>query len=447
MAAIPDHSPLHPNSGEEPMMVFLSRLGTEPQSLSEALQGPNADEWNQAWNDELAVLNKLRTWELVPRPLNKPVIPCHAILKEKRGPDSQIIKRKVRLVAGGHKQTKGIDYNETFAAAVKVPSICVVLAYAAQQDWEIHHIDIVAAYLNADINCEVYMEPPQGVLKETGDEGLVCQILKGLYGLKQSGRTWQKKLTATFMELGFTRSDVDHSVFIRKRGDETLIIPISTDDMVIAASKPSAVANFKIEICRYFDITDLGKIKWLLGFKIRHNHDDHIIGINQCAYLESMAARFSLVDSKPTYTPMEPGISLENPEKSKEMPDVPYQEACGHILWPAIISHLDVQFSIGTLAQYTHSHGQPHWNAIKHVIKYLYTTRKIWLIFDGKIDNLHSYTDANWGLQSHWHSISGYAFSLGDGCITWSSKKQSIIALSSTKAEYVATTHACKEAL
>jgi len=95
--------------------------------------------------------------------------------------------------------------------------------------------------------------------------------------------------------------------------------------MVIAASKPGAVANFKVEIHQYFDITDLGKIKWLLGFEIRHNHDDCTIGINQCAYLESMAAQFSLLDSKPTYTPMEPGISLENPKKSKEMPDVPYK--------------------------------------------------------------------------------------------------------------------------
>src|ERR1700722_4488588 len=125
----------------------------------------------------------------------------------------------------------------------------------------------------------------------------------------------------------------------------------------------------------------------------------------------------------------------------------PTKEACSHILWPAIISHPDVQFSIGTLAQYTQSHGQPHWNTIKHVIKYLYTTRKIWLIFGGKIDDLHGYTDADWGSQSHRHSISGYTFSLGDRCVTWSSKKQSIVVLSSTKAEYVATTHACEEAL
>src|ERR1700722_7392998 len=393
LSAAPYYPSLHPNPGEEPMLAFLSGLGTEPRSLSEALRGPNAAEWDRAWNDELAVLNKLHTWKLVPRPPNKPVIPCRAILKEKKGPDGQIIKRKVRLVAGGHKQTKGIDYDETFAVAAKVPSIRVVLAYAAQRDWEIHHIDIIAAYLNADIDCEVYMEAPQGVLKE-GEEQLVCLILKGLYGLKQSGRTWQKKLTATFTELGFTRSDVDHSVFVRKLGDNTLIIPVSTDDMVIAGTTPAAVADFKVEIQRYFDITDLGEIKWLLGFEIRRNRRDRSIGINQAAYLQSMAARFGLSESKPTYTPMDPGIILNNPEEPEEKIDVPYQEACGHILWPAIISRPDVQFAIGSLAQYTHSHATIHWNAIKRVIRYLYTTRNLWLIFAGEVDDLHGYTDA-----------------------------------------------------
>ena len=160
-----------------------------------------------------------------------------------------------------------------------------------------------------------------------------------------------------------------------------------------------------------------------------------------------MADRFRLADSKLVYTPMEPGIAYEKSEKTTEMIDAPYQEACSHILWPAIISRPDVQFAVGIFAQFTHNPEQTHWNGLKRVIKYLHTTRGLWLNIGGCNKEIRFYTDVDWASQTHRHSISGFAFQIGGGSITWSSKKQAVIALSTTEAEYIAATHTAREIL
>jgi hypothetical protein len=141
----------------------------------------------------------LGTWEIVDLPPEAKAIPRSVVFKEKIGPDGNVETRRARVVAGGHKQTYGVDYNETFAAAAKMPSVRVVLANGAQQDWEMHQVDVKSAYLNATLEDDIYMIPPEGVLKP-GQEGKVCKLLKAIYGLKQAGREWQKTLTTVFVE-------------------------------------------------------------------------------------------------------------------------------------------------------------------------------------------------------------------------------------------------------
>ena len=123
---------------------------------------------------------------------------CSEVIKVKHGPDGKIKSYRVRIVAGGHRQVKGINYKETFLAAAKMPTVCTVLANAAHQDWEIEHIDVKSAYLNAPLKEEIYMKPPHGILK-SGQEGKVLRLLKGLYGLKQAGRGWYLEMSKVLM--------------------------------------------------------------------------------------------------------------------------------------------------------------------------------------------------------------------------------------------------------
>src|SRR3984893_279263 len=348
-----------------PMFALLAgAIGDEPRTLAQALASPDAHKWKEAYQIELNQLSKLRTWDIVERPHDKPIIPCGYVFTIKLGPAGEVLKYKARVVAGGHRQKKGVNYDETFAAAAKIASIRVLLALAAQCDWEIDQIDVVSAYLNADLVDEVYMEAPDGVLGE-GEHGKVCRLRKGLYGLKQAGRRWYERMAHTFKTLGFNISKLDQSVFIRTKGNETVHVPVSTDDMIMMKNTRAAVDTVKSELRESFEITDQGELTWLLGFEVRRDRAARTVSMNQTAYIEALAWHFGLEDARPVRIPMDPAILLSKDQCPEKPIDVPYQEACGGVLWPAVITRPDIQLAIGILSQFTQNPAREHWEALK----------------------------------------------------------------------------------
>ena len=177
-----------------PNFVLIGALGTEPKSLDDALSRPHAKEWQTALDYEIGQLEKLGTWVIEDLPKGHNAIPCSAMLKDKRSPDGKITSYRVCIVTGGHRQVKGVNYSETFSSAAKMPTIWVILVNVATQDWEIEHVNVKSAYLNATLKETIYMKPPRGVLKP-GEEGKVCCLVKGLYELKQAGRGWYQKMS------------------------------------------------------------------------------------------------------------------------------------------------------------------------------------------------------------------------------------------------------------
>ena len=158
-----------------------------------------------------------------------------------------------------------------FSVAAKMPTVCVVLANTAEQDWEIEHIDVKSAYLNTLLKETVYMRAPSGVLKQ-GEEGKVLRLVKGLYGLKQAGRGWYLEMTKVFVKnLGSKRSKADHLVFYQKRGEEHTVVMVATDDMAVTLKRKQDVQKFKSEIMKHWDITNNGLINWFLGFEIKRD--------------------------------------------------------------------------------------------------------------------------------------------------------------------------------
>ena len=236
----------------------------------------------------------------------------------------------------------------------------------AHLDWHVHQVDIVAAYLNADLDDEVYMEAPHGILKPRSQD-LICRLQKGLYGLKQASRGWYLKLCGDLEEIGFKPSKTDASVFHRDSPKGKIIVPVSMDDMVIAGSTLKAIEVFKNELREMYGVTNLGEIRWLLGFKIRRDRKARTIGINQATYLKNVAEKFCIADAKPVYIPMEGGLILADGDGSNAI-NAPYQAACGSILWAVIISRPDIQFTVGILAQHTQNPTEVHWKALKRVI-------------------------------------------------------------------------------
>ena len=231
------------------------------------------------------------------------------------------------------------------------------------------------------------------------------------------------------------------------------MVAVATDDMALTSKRRMDADKLKDEIRRHWSITDGGELHWYLGFEVRRDWAVRTISINQCAYIEQMVKRFQLTNAKPVPTPKEAGAHFtkeqgpSTPTQLMQMHHIPYAEAIGKVLWPVMIYWADASYPVSVLAQFIQNPGKAHWEALKRVIVYLRCTKDLWLTFGGRANRLEGYCDADWAGQSHRHSISGYSFHLGQGTVTWSSKKQYIIALSSTEAEYIAQTHAAKEAL
>ena len=254
-----------------PDFALIGTLGTEPKSLDNVLSGPHAKEWQTVLDYKIGQLEKLGTWVIEDLLKGHNTIPCSAMLKEKHGPDGKITSYQVHIVAGGHRQVEGVNYSETFSSAAKMPTIQVVLANAATQDWEIEHVDVKSAYLNVTLKETIYMKLPQGVLKP-GEEGKVCHLVKGLYGLKQAGCGWYQEMSWVLIkDLGFTHSTVDHSVFFQHSSNEHTIIAVTTDNMAVTSKRAEDITRFKADIQCYWEITDNRPICWFLGFQISCN--------------------------------------------------------------------------------------------------------------------------------------------------------------------------------
>ncbi|TFY50793.1 hypothetical protein EVG20_g11324 [Dentipellis fragilis] len=398
----------------------------EPRTLAEARRGRTG---------------RAGTWVMENAPSGANVVGSKWVFKAKKDAAGNVVRHKARLVAQGFSQVPGVDYFDTYAPVAKLPSMRTVLALATQQDLELHQIDIKGAYLNGELTADevIYMKHPPGYTPADA-EGRVLRLRKTLYGLKQSGRRWYQKLTWIFVDrLGLVRCQVDQAVFYRRDESSTLIVAVHVDDCTIAATSKELVESFKAKVREFVEVTDLGELHWLLGIEVKRDRDARTIHLSQHSYIDSIIRRFNLEDAKPV-----PHLRL--PEYAI-MRDVPYREAVGALMYASLATRPDISFAVSTLSRFSTNPGPVHWDAVKRVFRYLKGTRELWLTYGDAERVLSGYADADGNAAEDRHAISGYAFMVNGGAVSWSSKRQEIIALSTTEAEYVAATHAAKEAL
>jgi len=268
-------------AAEDTALTYHALAAAEPEpTLKQALNGPDAAEWQEAIDYEIGQLEKLGAWKIVDPPARANLIPCHFVLATKRGPDGEKLKLRARLVANGQRQQYGIDYNETFAPTSSMSTIRAVLTVAARRDWVIHQVDIKSAYLHAEVKEDIYMRPPPGYLKGE-NAGKVLKLLRSLYGLKQAGFEWSEELEGFFIDAGFKRSQVDRAVYFKRLQDEHTVITVSVDDMAITSKHLKHVERFKDQLRERFEISDLGELTWLLGLKVERDRKAHTITLSE----------------------------------------------------------------------------------------------------------------------------------------------------------------------
>lgn len=436
--------------------------GVEPQSLAEARRLPEWSEWEKAIKEELDTLERAGTYVEAEAPAGANIVGSKWVFRIKRDADGHVVRRKARLVAQGFSQVPGVDYFDTYAPVAKLASIRTILAIAARYDLALHQVDIKSAYLNGELEEDevIYMKHAPGY-KPPNSGTRVLRLVKTLYGLKQSGRRWYQKFRGILCDhLGFKQCDVDQAVFYRADTESFMIVAVHVDDCTLVAKTDEVVTEFKKGLGEHVEVTDLGELHWLLGMEVRRDRDARTIHVSQHSYIESILRRYNMEELKPLSTPMDDKITLSTsmaPVTSDDfaiMRDVDYRGAVGALMYAALGTRPDIAFAVTTLSRFSSNPGPAHWDAVKRVFRYLNGTKKLWLWFGGVGDveedgtgGMTGYADADGQMQEDRRAISGYAFLIDGGAVSWSSKRQEIISLSTTESEYVAATHASKEAI
>ena len=309
-------------------------------------------------------------------------------------------------------------------------------------------MDVKTAYLNAPIDCEIYVEQPEGFeIKSPSHEKLVCKLNKSLYGLKQSGRNWNSLLHTFFFENGFTQSSVDTCVYIKHVDNNVAIVLIWVDDIIIAASNNCLLCEIKDLLKHRYKMTDLGLLTWFLG--IQFVRDNGAIKMNQTRYLTKLLEKYDMSNCKPRSTPCELKLKLDSEKPSDNC--AKYREIVGSLIYAMTCTRPDLCWIVTVLSQRLANPSDEHAIVLKHVLRYLKGSLNYELCFTKCVDGLQltGFSDASWGSSDDRKSITGYCFSLNK-CgpfISWKSKKQSTVALSSCEAEYMALAATAQESL
>ena len=428
----------------------------DPKTLAEAMARPDGDQWYKAAYEEIQALLNNGTWKLAKLPPGRKAIGSRWVFLLKHKKDGSIDRYKGRLVAKGYSQRPGFDFTDTFAPTAKWSALRAILALAALEDLELESIDISSAFLNGDLEEEVYMEQPEGFHQGAYDDFL--QLLKGLYGLRQSPRIWHKKLDKVFQEIGFAKVRCDHSIWIYQKDDVKIIIPVFVDDMTLASKSKEAIQRVKAELKARFKLRDLGPTTFLLGVGVERDRTNHILHLSQRQYIIDLLERYNHADCSPVGTPMDPGTKLtieqapSTPEEIEQMKTVPYIHAVGSLMYLAVATRPDIAYAVGVLARFNSNPGKAHWNAVKHLFRYLKGTLDYKLTYGPSssttTEMFQTYSDADHGGdKDSGRSTGAYVVKLGTGAISWSSKLQTIVTLSTTEAEYIAAVTAGQEIL
>ena len=209
-----------------------SELLNEPTSMTEALASPNKVKWKEAMEKEMESLHKNDVWDLVKLPKGRKAVGSKWVFKLKVGPDGMVHRHKARLVAQGFSQKYGLDYDETFSPVVRFESLRTVIALAVQNGLKLHQMDVTTAFLNGELDEEVYMKQPEG-FAEKGQEDLVCKLKRSIYGLKQSPRCWNSALDNQLKRMGFVQAKGDPCIYMASEG-EMFMIAVYVNDIVLA---------------------------------------------------------------------------------------------------------------------------------------------------------------------------------------------------------------------
>lgn len=415
------------------MALFLSH--GDPVQFTEASK---EEKWMEAMRSEIQSIEKNDTWDLVRLPAEAKRIGVKWVFKTKLNEDGKVDKYKARLVVKGYAQEEGIDYDEVFAPVARWDTIRILLAVSAQRGWKVYQLDVKSAFLYGELKEVVYVDQPEGFVKK-GEEDKVYRLKKALYGLKQAPRAWFSRIEGYFKQAGFNRSSHDHTLFIKREGERQIMVSIYVDDLIFAGNDDSLLEEFKQSMKQEFEMTDLGLMRFFLGVEVRQTPD----GIHLCQkkYAMEVLERFKMADCNSVKNPIVPGAKLSKEGGGEEADATLYKQLVGCLMY-LTVTRPDMMYVVCLLSRFMAKPREEHMLAAKRALRYLKGTLELGIFYKrGAELKVEAYTDSDYaGDVDDRKSTSGYVFLLSGAAVCWSSRKQEVVTLSSTEAEYVAAT-------
>ncbi|KAH9705270.1 hypothetical protein KPL70_011800 [Citrus sinensis] len=385
-------------------LVSGSLLNMVSECIKEAVTSAEGALWKEAINSEVESILQNHTWKLVDLPPGCKPLGYKWIFKRKMKADGSIDKYKARLVIKGYRQQEGLDYFDTYSLVTRINSIRMIIAIAALRNLEIHQMNVKTAFLNRDLDEEIYMKQPEGFIAP-GQENKVCKLVKSLYGLKQAPKQWHEKFDHTMITSGFKINECDKCVYVRETENGYVILCLYVDDMIIVGSDDDMIKSTKNMLKSKFDMKDIGLADVILGIKISRASNGLIL--SQTHYVDKILRKFNKDDNTMSKTPLDTSIHLSK----------------------------------------TREEGTDRWKAIVRVLRYLRYTRNYGLHYTRYPEVLEGFSDANWISDvKDSKSTSSYVFTLAGVAISWRSSKQTVIARSTMESEFIALDKCGKEA-
>jgi transposase InsO family protein len=414
----------------------------EPRDVGHALSDSN---WVNAMHEELENFERNQVWVLVDPPFSCKPIGTKWVFKNKQGEDGLVVRNKARLVAQGFCQKEGIDYGETFAPVARLEAIRILLAFAASRGFKLYQMDVKSAFLNGYIEEEVYVKQPPG-FEHPKFPNHVFKLQKALYGLKQAPRAWYARLKTFLLENGFKMGSVDKTLFLLRQGNDSLIVQIYVDDIIFGGSSHFLVAKFAESMSKEFEMSMMGELTFFLGLQIKQTQEGTFV--HQGKYTIDVLKKFDMADAKPISTPIPTSAALDADEDGESVDQKEYRSMIGSLLY-LTATRPDIHFAVCLCARFQASPRTSHRQAVKRIMRYLRFTPEFGLWYSASSTlSLCGYSDADFaGCRLDRKSTSGTCQFLGSSLVSWSSRKQSNVAQSTTEAEYVAAASCCSQLL
>nr|GFA35145.1 putative ribonuclease H-like domain-containing protein [Tanacetum cinerariifolium] len=420
----------------------MSMARGEPKRIHQALKDPS---WIEAMQEDLLHFKMQKVWILVDLPYGKKAIGTKWIYRNKKDERVIVIKNKARLVAQGHTQEEGIDFEEVFAPVARIESIRLFLAYASFMGFPVYQMDVKSAFLYGTMEEEVYVCQPPG-FEDLKHPDKVYKVVKALYGLHQAPRAWYETLATYLLENGFQRGTIDQTLFIKKQQKDILLVQIYVDDIIFGATNKALCQSFEKLMKDKFQMSSIGELTFFLGLQVKQKKEGIFISQDKC--IAEILRKFGLSKGESASTLIDAEKPLLKDSDGEDVDVHTYRSMIGSLMY-LTSSRPDIMFAVCACARFQVTLKVSHLNAVKRIFRYLKgkPLLGLWYLKDSPFD-LVAYSDSDYaGASLDKKSTTKGCQFLGCRLISWQCKKQTVVATSSTEAEYVAAASGCAQVL